>query len=296
MKRKLHMTIGISASGKTTYANELVNADNNIVNINRDDIRFKQLMPEKTWADYRPKKGIEKRVTEIQIEMAKNAVSENKDIIISDTNLNKETRQFWFNFAEKHGYEIVIHEFPVSYKEAIKRDQLRENGVGTSVIWKQWCKWLDYKGVKRYTPDETKPSAIVVDIDGTIATMKNRSPYDWDKVHLDLPRNTVIDVVKAYAEKHSAQIIFLSGRDALAKASTSWWLENVAGFKNFELYTRQNEDKREDYIVKHELFMDNIANHYNVKMVFDDRPSVVRIWYYMGINTVFAVGDPFTEF
>ena len=171
---KLIMTVGVSASGKTTWAKE----QKHCVNINRDDIRFNIVQPGSDWTTYKFTKVNESRVTEIENVIAERAVKFETNIIISNTNLNPKTREFWKDFAKHHNYEFEIKEFPITLEEAIKRDNLRQNGVGEQVIRKQYDQWLKYIGRKTYTPNEKLPKCIIVDIDGTIAEMNGRGPFE----------------------------------------------------------------------------------------------------------------------
>lgn len=62
------LTVGISASGKSTWAREKANTKGSC-DINRDWIRFNLVCPEATWATYRFTKAREKEVTKIQESM-----------------------------------------------------------------------------------------------------------------------------------------------------------------------------------------------------------------------------------
>ena len=78
------------------------------------------------------------------------------------------------------------------------------------------------------TVDGLKPAAglppcILVDIDGTVAKMHDRSPFDWAKVGSDLPNVPVLAVVRAMRAAGYA-IIFMSGRDSAARLPTIAWL------------------------------------------------------------------------
>ena len=57
-----------------------------------------------------------------------------------------------------------------------------------------------------------------------------------------------------------------------------------------KFFMRGAGDSRMDAIVKYELFMTNIAPHYNVRGAFDDRPQVLRMWDTIGLPT-FDVGE-----
>lgn len=164
---KAWITVGISASGKTTWAKE-----QNAVDINRDWIRFNIIVPGSDWGNYKFNKSKENEVTKIQEQMVMQAVENRQDVIISDTNLNPVTLDKWKVLLSVLGYEVEIKEFPITLEEAYKRDSLRANGVGQNVIYSQYQKWLEYKGRKTYVPDVTKPKAVMFDIDGTLACME----------------------------------------------------------------------------------------------------------------------------
>ena len=287
------MTVGVSASGKTTWAKE----QKHCVNINRDDIRFNIVQPGSDWTTYKFTKVNESRVTEIQNVVAERAVKFETNIIISNTNLNPKTREFWKDFAKHHNYEFEIKEFPITLEEAIKRDNLRQNGVGEQVIRKQYQQWLEYIGRKTYTQNEKLPNCIIVDIDGTVAEMNGRKPFEWDKVDTDLPRQFVIDVVTGYADRHNCHIVFLSGRDGCCYAKTYDWIAKYVGHDiSWTLNMRKIKDFRKDCIVKEEIFWNFVAPKYKVIGVFDDRPQVLRMWHELKLPNVICVGNPFNEF
>lgn len=147
---KLIITVGVSASGKTTWAEaqKYEHSGNSNLNINRDNIRFKIVQPGSDWSTYKFSKKNEKRVSEIELMIAEKGLKFESNIIISNTNLNPKTREFWRKFAEKRGYEFEIKEFPISLEEAIERDLKRENSVGENVIRKQYKQWLEYLSSK----------------------------------------------------------------------------------------------------------------------------------------------------
>ena len=297
--RKLILTVGISASGKTTWVEKqkYEHSGNNNLNINRDDIRFNIVQPGSDWATYKFSKKNEKRVTEIELMVAEKGVKFESNIIISNTNLNPKTREFWKKFAEKHDYEFEIKEFPITLEEAIKRDNLRPNGVGEQVIRKQYQQWLEYIGRRTYTPNENVPKCIIVDIDGTVAEMNGRKPFEWDKVDTDLPRQFVIDIVKSCADKHNCHIVFLSGRDGCCYDKTRDWITKYIGHDiSWTLDMRKENDNRKDSIVKEEIFWNIVAPNYNVIGVFDDRLQVLQMWHELKLPNVICVGNPFISF
>lgn len=302
-KAKFYLTVGISSSGKTTWAEEQVNKDLSkgiiTTNINRDDIRFNHVMPGANWTTYKFTKARETEVSQIAMQQFIDAVSRNDDIILSDTNLNKVYRDDWIERATDAGYEVIIKEFPITLEAAWKRDAARANGVGHHVIYEQYKKWEEYIGVKKYVADESKPKAIIVDVDGTIANRVGRSPFEWAKVGQDTPRSVIIDLIKCYWKStNDLHIIFLSGRDSVCRHETLEWIADHIGFfyTDIKLFMRAEGDMRKDTIIKEELFWEHIADNYNIIAAFDDRPCITRLWHSINIPNVIAVADQHIEF
>lgn len=289
---KAIITVGISASGKTTFAKTLV--EQGWVDINRDWIRFNVVCPGTDWSNYKFTNKREQDVTVVQEDMVMDAFSKGQNIIISDTNLNPKIRNKWVQTLSDLGFEVEIKDFPVTLEEAYKRDTLRANGVGRDVIYTQYKKWLEYTGRKTYTPNADMPKAILLDIDGTVAQMEGRSPYEWDKVSTDKPRQFVIDIVKGLSDQGYV-ILALSGRDGVCYDDTKYWL-NTYDVPHFYLFMREAGDTRKDTVIKEEIFWDLIADHWNVVGILDDRPCVLRTWREIGIQNVIAVADPYLEF
>ena len=286
---KAVITVGISASGKTYWSSQ-----QDAIDINRDWIRFNVIAPGANWGTYKFNKHKENEVTKIQEQMVMDAHGKGEDVIISDTNINPNTRNKWVKLLGDLGYEVEIKEFPISLEDAYKRDSLRANGVGQNVIYSQYQKWLEYKARKTYVADESKPKAILFDIDGTLAQMEGRSPFAWDKVSTD----SVREIIKAMAIGYDAQdylVICVSGRDGVCYDDTKTWL-NINQIPFWYLFMREEGDTRKDTIIKEEIFWDKIANDYNVVGVVDDRPSVVRMWHELKIPNIICVGNPWVEF
>lgn len=286
---KAWITVGISASGKTTWAKE-----QNALDINRDWIRFNIIQPGADWGSYKFNKTKENEVTKIQEQMVMDAFSRGDQIIISDTNLNSETREKWINSLTNLGYDVEIKEFDVTLETAYKRDSLRKNGVGQNVIYSQYQKWLEYKGRKTYIANETKPKTVIFDIDGTLAQMEGRSPFAWDKVGTDSVKHLIRSMAVGF-EAQGYLIICVSGRDGICYDLTKEWLDKNK-IPNWYLFMRKEGDIRKDTIIKEEIFWDKIADNYNVVGVVDDRPSVVRMWHELKIPNVICVGNPYVEF
>lgn len=294
---KALITVGISASGKSTYAKEWLNeSPSTRVEVNRDNIR-RSIVEENgevfTWAKWNWKN--EKRVTEIALDAMVDAATQGKDIIVSDTNLNQGRLDNLISSLKDKGYSTVeVKEFPVTIEEAWKRDAARADGVGHSTIARQYDDWLKYKGHKQYVADTNTPSAVLVDLDGSLAHMNGkRGAFEWDKVHVDDVDSAVREIVNLL---HSSGkiVIVLSGRDGICQPNTTDWLHSK-DVKFDRLIMREAGDMRKDTVVKEEIFWRDIAANYNVQLVIDDRPSVCRMWGSIGVK-VFQVGNPHIEF
>jgi tRNA uridine 5-carbamoylmethylation protein Kti12 len=168
------MTVGVSASGKTTWANGTVEAFRKAgerwINLNRDDIRseiFYRMTGDTKFNWRKWDRKWEKIVTQ-EWKTAIGHIINTPDIlgvIISDTNLNPKIRQFITDTFTNAEWQVKCQFFDISYEEAVRRDlQREENPVGASVIAEQIEKYWEQFG-DRYAPNYEKPMAVVVDID-----------------------------------------------------------------------------------------------------------------------------------
>ena len=131
---------------------------------------------------------------------------------------------------------------------------------------------------------------MMVDIDGTIATRGDRSPFDWSRVAEDAPVEAVVDAVRA-ARGAGYLVIFCSGRSDECRRETHEWLNRNAGRLPSEpVLMRAAGDMRKDSIVKLELFDRHVRHEYDVRWVLDDRQQVVDAWRSIGL-TVFQVAE-----
>ena len=298
-KRKMIITVGVSASGKTTWANQ----QEGFEIICRDTIRG-VLFPEYHNGNYKFTKAKENHVSEVTLNQWLIAVEHGSDVIIADTNLNPKYREMWKQRGEDADYVVEFKDFPITLEEAWKHDQKRGTySVGREVISRQWKLWLEYSSKNKYVADTSKPQAILVDIDGTIADKGSRNPFDWGKVGEDKPRDFIIDLIYSYLERckendNYIDVIFLSGRDSCCRYEALEWLQNQFATPkyNINLFMRKEGDMRKDTVVKEEFFWVNVANNYNVLAVFDDRPCVVEMWYDIGIPNVICVADQRNRF
>lgn len=139
--------------------------------------------------------------------------------------------------------------------------------------------------VDPYAAPTGVPRAFLVDLDGTLADMNGRDPYDESSVLDDLPNLPVIETVLALFHS-GAHPVFMSGRtDACRVATTEWLVKHLAGaVAHPELYMRATGDARPDWQIKLELFNTHIRDRYRVLLAIDDRQQVVDLWRSLGIT------------
>lgn len=137
--------------------------------------------------------------------------------------------------------------------------------------------------VEPYLPDASRPSAILVDIDGTLAHYTDRSPFDYTRVNEDVVDPIVRDLVNDWRRRWGRRVVIMSGREGFCRHDTELWLARN-GIAYDELFMRETKDFRPDYQVKYELFNKYVRDFYNVKFVLDDRTQVVEMWRKLGLK------------
>lgn len=125
-----------------------------------------------------------------------------------------------------------------------------------------------------------KRRAVICDIDGTLAHMGERSPYDWHRVSEDTADQVVIDILRHYDDH---EIILVSGRDEVCRRETVDWLKDNRVPFNY-LFMRKEKDNRKDNMVKQEIFDNDIKDSFTISFVLDDRNQVVNMWRSNGLK------------
>jgi predicted kinase len=293
----LPITRGLPGSGKTTWARQ----QGGHVRVNRDELRrMLHGGPLHTgWA-------------EVQVTLAQRAeigalLRAGLKVICDDTNLRGKVVRELAELGRLCGAEVVVRDFTdVPVDVCVARDALRpdDDRVGEEVIRGMWQRYLAGRKLPlplpdpgpvvasaHYEPPVGVPEAFLVDIDGTVAVMGGRSPYDESRVADDSPNEPVIRVVRAL---HAAgyRIVFCSGRTDACRADTATWLAEHVGVPYEALHMRAAGDQRKDSIVKAEIFEEHIRHAFRVVGVLDDRMQVVRMWRALGLTVLqVAEGD-----
>ena len=270
---KILMLKGLPASGKSTYAKELVAKDHNWVRVNKDDLRA--MMNGGVFS-----RKLEEQIIITERELAENALKIGKSVVIDDTNFNLTHERYFRQLARYYKAEFEVKFFDTPLEECIKRDNKRPNGVGETVIRRMYNQYLKPKPAV-YECNINLPKAVICDIDGTLAHMKDRSPYDWDRVDTDEVDPTIKNLLDVLKDKYF--IILVSGRDEVCREKTEKWLRGN-DITYGMLLMRPEGDIRKDSIVKREIFENYIRDYYNIQFVLDDRNQVVEMWRSLGLK------------
>lgn len=139
-----------------------------------------------------------------------------------------------------------------------------------------------------------KPHAIICDLDGTLALLGKRSPFDASTAEEDILNHPIAHILKVYAHQTitDVKLILLTGREERYRTQTENWLKkhDITHYKN--LYMRKNNDRRKDFIIKKEIYEKYIKNSYEILFVLEDRDQVVRMWRDEGLTCLqVAYGD-----
>jgi len=296
----VHITTGLPASGKTTFARTL-----DAMRFNLDDYRAMLGFPSGSAQWDRQK---EKVAVRAMLAGAIAAIRANYDIVMDNTHLVPHLPELYSKEFARFGVTFQVHDFTdVPFAECVRRDADRTVGhVGEDVIiklfdrhtaamkhgWRLTDEWINglhaHVALEPYHGTSGTWPTVIVDIDGTVAIHGDeRGHYEYEKVGGDQPNWPILNLVLALSVTH--KIVFVSGREDRCIDATKEWLFKH-GIQNATILMRKIGDFRPDYIVKHELFNHHIRHKYNVKLVLDDRNQVVQMWREMGL-TCLQVAD-----
>lgn len=306
---KIIVCRGLPGSGKSTWANQYDRDNPGTAVVERDGLRH--LL---TGGYYTGDQEVEQKVTRLQDGLVRQFLGEGLTVVISDTHLPDRSVKKWLALGSDLSVPVEVKDFrDVPLKDVLNRNLARDRRgkiVPEEVIidkYNRFIKGRDLTKVVEYTPTAKaviepykqpevpaypRLNAVIFDIDGTLAVMGDRSPYDGAAVWKDTPNHDVATALNLHREaQHTIYIV--SGRDEEYREVTETWLD-AHGIKYDCLLMRPTEPgpKREDSIIKHELFNKHIRPlGYRIVGVYDDRHRVLRMWRELGLTT-FHVNGP----
>jgi hypothetical protein len=124
------------------------------------------------------------------------------------------------------------------------------------------------------------PKAIICDLDGTLALLNGRNPYDATTAEEDLLNSPIANILEVYSHQklHDVRVIIITGRQEIHRPQTERWLKkhNITNYEG--LFMRQNGDMRKDIVIKKELYKTYVKGKYEILFVLEDRDQVVKMW------------------
>jgi predicted kinase len=284
---------GVPGCGKSTFAHQWLKEGERRARVNRDDIRM-QFFGKETGVD-------ENMVTQIEHQQVDMLLKSGYSVVVDDTNIRHAYIKAFVKIASKYGVPVAVKQFDVDLKVAIERNARRASQGGRDVpthVIEKMHKSLKSSGQftrkliedawgateigQPYIRPVGKRKVYLFDIDGTLAQMSDRSPFEWHKVGEDDARRQVVITAQALAQA-GYEIVVMSGRDSVCREETIAWLE-FYDIPFVDLFMRAEGDMRKDNTVKQELFDKHIRDFYDVVAVFDDRDQVVDMWRAMGVD------------
>jgi predicted kinase len=273
--RKVILMKGLPGSGKSTLAKKIISENpETYKRINRDDLRA-------MFDNGTTSKNNEKFVKKVRDLLIVKCLEEGKSIVVDDTNLSdtnlKRVTQLVQEYNAKFSENVTVEVIEVNtdVTVCIDRDALREKPVGEKVIKKMHRQF--FKDSPEYAIQNLElPKAIICDLDGTLALMNGRNPFDASKCDQDLINEPVANVLRNY-KKLGYKILLVSGREDRYKEPTLRFLEKHT-IEFDDLIMRKSQDSRKDSIIKTEIYNDFIKDKYFVEFALDDRNQVVDTW------------------
>lgn len=127
--------------------------------------------------------------------------------------------------------------------------------------------------------------AIICDLDGTLALLGDRDPFNPKTISNDKVNPAVGNILEVYAHQtlFPLQIFFVTGRFEKYREETETWLHKH-GISDFQLFMRGVNDFRKDIVYKKEIYQNSIQKDYEVLFVLEDRDQTVKMWRDLGLT------------
>lgn len=304
MSQELILARGLPASGKTTFAQKWQSESPHRTRVSRDDLRMK-LFGEWYFSEDRALK--EKKVTEFQHAITKRALSLGHSVIVDDTNLNPKVFRTFEMIASQFSIKISNVDFPVSVEESIARQIGRDKPVPKEAIKMMATKYLGpnnefhlFPGsypVKPLIHPDSREATIAFDADGTLVDVSDivslvKGKYkDFDLFHrksLWSPPNQEVLELAYEAQDRGFKVIVVTAREERYRDVTQAWMDKFnVPYDN--IFMRQSNDRRPDYVVKNEMFA-HINGLYDIVHFVDDRKDIANVWKENGVETTLVPG------
>ena len=292
---KIFILRGLPASGKSTLARKIVDANpTHTARFNWDDIRN---MMGPYWI---PERENTKVLYALRDAFINNMMSNQWDIVVDNMNLNPKELEHYNKIVSEYNnnhtdkYEIEVTTLFTPVEECVRRDALRSNPIGESVIRSIWQRYRNFlcteenkEIVSKLKPATDLPKAVIFDVDNTLCFNTSGRPYFGTAQGLldDVPNVNAIIAAQVY---HSGgiKVLLVTGREGTdeIKEATQKWMENnqvpIDEYYFRPVNNRESGDKIKAQIIS------GISNKYNVIGIYEDSSKIVKSLREMGY-TVF---------
>ena len=278
--------IGAPGSGKSAFARYFLRTEENWMRLCRDDFRAMQFTTDNM------SNHEERLIAEMTDAAIEKLLLKRCNVLIDATHCRKE---YLNHYIERfnHLADISFKVFDVDYSTLAERCDKRFQNTGKFIprsVLKKFVKELEVlKKEFDFSPrpkvdiyksataqDVSLPKAVICDLDGTLALIRNRNPYDathCDEDELNVP---VANLLRSFYD-NGYKILLLSGRTERFHSPTVRFLEKHS-VSYHQLWMRKDNDSRKDATMKREIFDTEIAGKYFIELILDDRNQVVDMW------------------
>lgn len=283
---QLLILIGAPGSGKTTFAKYHVRTHINWMRVCRDDLRTMQFS-QAFLSD-----EMESAMSEMIYASIEKMLLQKINVVADATHTKPE---YLNEYLDRFGHlaDVSFKVFEAPKKELMLRCERREAETG---------KWIPAKAISHHADaleklkdtfdlsarprkrilnvvvrqNESLPKAVICDLDGTLALMDERDPFDASGCENDRLNKSVADTL-AYYRQNGYNILLVSGREDTYREPTLQFLEKHHIHFD-ELWMRPSGNYIKDSVLKKGIYKQNIQDKYAVALVLDDRDQVVDMW------------------
>ena len=283
---QLLLLIGAPGSGKSTFARYFIRTEENWMRLCRDEFRTMN------FNDSLMSKREEEFITDALDATVETLLRKKCNVLLDATHCRAE---YLNHYIKKFNglADISFKCFECDTGELIARCEKRHAETGRYIPVTAIKRFVgdleELKATFDFSPrpltqttfmaekqDTNLPKAIICDIDGTLALMGNRNPYDATNSDKDNLNDAVATVLKTFSA-NGYHILLVSGREEIFREPTVRFLERFA-IPCQHLWMRRAKDYRKDAIIKKEIFDREVAGKYYIEFVLDDRDQVVEMW------------------
>lgn len=249
------------------------------------------------------------------IDIFMKAVEDGKNIVVDRMGFNKQQRERYLSYPKlkniQYETEIIVLHQPYAVclerirnrfgkHETINDERSARGALNTFFTKYERPEEGEADKLAFIYPEGPKPLALYCDLDGTLCDVSARRHHvrkpegekkDWKSFFKEIPNDVVnrpvFEILQRFAPTHP--IVFCTGRSTNEKRNTVEWLDKNINF-SYDLYMRDRNDHRQDYIVKEILLDFELLTRYEIFFCLDDRDQVVNMLRSRGL-TVLQVAD-----